>query len=356
MATVSELREGQEFEGGLWLVSGSVKQTRNGDPYWEGTLQDATGSLSAKLWDSAGSRGGRVAAFAEVLRPGNALRVRAKVDAYKEQLQLTLLDAEPWPDAPAALFSPRSRRPLDEMLAEVAALEKGLKDPDYRRLLAAFRKDGEHFGAFAEAPAAKAIHHAWVHGLLEHSLQLARLAKAIAPLYPAVDAEMVLLGCFFHDAGKAQEISSRPGFEYTTEGKLLGHIYMGARLVEALCDRLKGFPEEKRLQLVHLVLSHQGDRSEGFGSAADPATPEAILFHHLDNLDAKVQHCLTTLERATEVGEAGDFAQGRLPLRKAYYRRHPGGEAGGDPPPPPPAPPSPRRDEEEDGDPRPKLW
>jgi 3'-5' exoribonuclease len=286
MTTVSEMREGQEFEGALWLVSCAVRQTKNGDPYWEGQLQDATGSVSAKLWDSAGGRTGRVKAMQESLRPGSGLKVRGKVDAYQGTLQLTLLAAEPYPDASAALFSPKSRRPLPEMLSELDAIARGLEDPDYRRLLDAFRSDPALFGPFSEAPAAKAIHHAWVHGLLEHSLQLSRAARSLAPLYPALDLEMVLLGCFFHDAGKAEEISALPGFDYTTDGKLMGHIYMGARLVERLCDSIPGFPPEKRLHLVHLVLSHQGERSEGYGSAADPATAEAIFFHHLDNLDA----------------------------------------------------------------------
>lgn len=361
MATISEAREGQMFEGGVWLVSSVVKQTKGGDPYWEGTFQDATGSLSGKLWDKSGSRVGRVKSFSDVLKPGAAYHLRAKVDAYQSQLQLTVLDASPWPDAPAALFAPKSRRPLEEMLSELDALIEGMRDPDYKRLLAAFRESEEVFEKFAEAPAAKAIHHAWVHGLMEHSLQLSRAVRALAPLYPAVDAEMVLLGCLFHDAGKAEEISSRPGFDYTTDGKLMGHIYMGARQVERLCDSLEGFPQEKRRQLVHLILSHQGERSDGFGSAADPSTPEAIFFHHLDNLDAKVQHCLTTLERANEMGEEGDFAQGKLPIRKRYYRRKANGTA--PPPPPEPAPkasrkaaPKPREEEEGNGDPQPKLW
>lgn len=361
MATISEAREGQEFEGGVWLVSSVVKVTKGGDPYWEGQFQDATGGLSGKLWDKAGGQVGRVKSYNEVLRPGAAYRLRAKVDAYNGQLQLTVLEVEAWPEAPASLFAPKSKRNYDDMVAELDAMLADLRDPDFKRLLAAFRQSGEVFSKFAEAPAAKAIHHAWVHGLLEHSLQLSRAAKALAPLYPAVDAEMVILGCLFHDAGKAEEISSRPGFDYTTDGKLLGHIYMGARLVEHLCDGLEGFPEEKRRQIVHLILSHQGERSEGFGSAADPATPEAILFHHLDNLDAKVQHCLTTLERADEMGEEGDFAQGKLPIRKGYYRRK---ENGGAPPPPPPkVAPKPRKsatkakeDEDENGDAQPKLW
>ncbi len=324
MATVNELKDGQTFEGTLWLVSSSVKRTKNGDPYWEGQLQDSTGSISGKVWDSSGGKGGRVKALEPSLAAGSAVKIRARVESFSGALQLNILEAAPAPNASPELFSPKSLRPLKEMVYELDAAIASLKDPDYKRLLSSFREGQQLFGPFCNAPAAKAVHHAWVHGLLEHSLQLARGAKALAPLYPGLDEELVILGCFFHDAGKAWEISALPGFDYTTKGKLLGHIYMGARLVEELCGRMKDFPEEKKLHLTHLVLSHQGERSEGFGSAADPATPEAIFFHHLDNLDAKVQNCFTAIEQAQESGD--EFTPPRYPMRKTYYRVRPQGE------------------------------
>ncbi len=323
MATVSELKDGQTFEGTLWLVTSSVKRTKNGDPYWEGQLQDASGSIPGKVWDSSGGKNGRVKVMEPTLAAGSAVKIRARVESYSGALQLNILEAAVARDASPELFSPRSRRPLKEMVNELDALISSLKDADYKRLLSAFRDGPRLFGPFCGAPAAKAVHHAWVHGLLEHSLQLARGTKALAPFYPGLDEELVILGCFFHDAGKAWEISAMPGFEYTTRGKLLGHIYMGARIVEELCGQISGFPEGKRLHLVHLVLSHQGERSEGFGSAADPATPEAIFFHHLDNLDAKVQNCFTAIEQAQETGE--EFTPPRYPVRKTYYRVRPQG-------------------------------
>ncbi len=323
MAAVSELKEGQVFEGTLWLVSCAVRRTKGGDPYWEGQLQDATGTISAKVWDSAGGKSGRVKALEPILAAGRPVHVRGRVEAFAGSLQLNIQDGAADPSASPETFSPRSQRSLADMVAELDGVAASLTDPYYKRLLEAFRQDEELFGPFCDAPAAKAIHHAWVHGLLEHSLQLAKGARALAPLYPGLDVELVLLGCFFHDAGKAWEISSLPGFEYTVHGKLLGHIYMGARLIERLCDQLKDFPAEKRLHLVHLVLSHQGDRSEGFGSAADPATPEALFFHHLDNLDAKVQNCMTSLGQAPESED--EFTPPRYPMRKAYYRVRPDG-------------------------------
>ncbi len=351
--SLRELDEGQRFEAVLWLVSASVRQTKAGEPYWEGTFQDAEGPLPAKLWDSAEGRKGRVKELAPVLKPGGPYRLKGRVDRFQGTLQLTLSGAEPLPaeEADPSLFSPRSRRGDGEMVEELEALIAAVRDPDFRRLLSAFR-NSPHFAAFRQAPAAKSVHHAWVGGLLEHSLSLARAVKALMPLYPPLDEDLLLCACFFHDAGKAVEISSQPGFEYTTEGKLLGHIFIGARLVQELAAALPDFPEPKLRHLVHIVLSHQGDRAEGFGSAVDPQTPEAVFFHHLDNLDAKLQNCLTSLEKSAEA--EGDFTSARdNVLRKSYYRRRP--QEG-----PEPAAKEPEREEKprgrRDDDPQPRLW
>jgi 3'-5' exoribonuclease len=326
---VAQLKEGAEFEGVLWLVSGQVRQTRSGDPFWEGIFQDATGTIAAKLWDSAGGKRDRVKAMAPLLLSGRPYRLRAKVDAYQSALQLALqtVDRIDPKDVDPSLFSPRSKRSTEDMTREFEGLIEDMRDADYKRLLKALKGDDDLFRALCSVPAAKAIHHAWVGGLFEHVLSLSRGALALAPNYPSLNVDLLLCGCFFHDIGKTREISSEPGFDYTTDGKLEGHIYMGAAIVERLCDSLADFPLEKRRHLVHLVLSHQGDRSEGFGSAADPATPEAIFFHHLDNLDAKLQNCLSTLDEAQRSQADGAFTPPKYgPIRKTYYRVRPDAE------------------------------
>jgi 3'-5' exoribonuclease len=328
-AQVAQLREGAEFEGVLWLVSGQVRQTRTGDPFWEGTFQDATGTIAAKLWDTAGGKRDRVKTMAPLLLAGRPYRLKAKVDAYQSALQLALqsFDRVDPKEVDPSLFSPRSKRSTDEMVHEFDGLIEDMRDPDYKSLLKALREEKDLFRDLCSAPAAKAIHHAWVGGLLEHALSLSRGVLALAPHYPQLNVDLLLCGCFFHDIGKTREISSDPGFDYTTDGKLAGHIYMGAARVEHLCDSLEGFPLEKRRHLVHLVLSHQGDRSEGFGSAADPATPEAIFFHHLDNLDAKLQNCFSAIEEAERKQSDGPFTPPKYgPIRKTYYRVRPDAE------------------------------
>lgn len=321
---IREWKEGQDVRETLWLVSGIEKRTKDGKPYWEGTFRDATGVIGAKLWDGEGSNGNRVARFGPELEPG-PVAVEGRVKGYQGTPGLILSAARAVDRASVdpGNFAPRSARSAEEMLAEFDAAVASVKDPHYRALLEAFGRDEATFGAFRSAPAATVMHHGWVGGLLEHSLALCRNARAIGPNYPGIDVGLLVAGCFFHDAGKAFEISSEPGFEYTEEGKLFGHIYIGSRLAERLMDSIPGFPAGKRRHLLHLILSHQGDRSEGFGSPVDPASPEAILFHQLDNLDAKLQNCLSSLGTAS--GERPFTEPRGNSMRKSYYRLRPDG-------------------------------
>jgi 3'-5' exoribonuclease len=323
---ISDWKEGQDVEAVLWLVSGVERRTKDGKPFWEGTFRDASGVISAKLWDGQGRQAGAVAALIPQLKPGGPVRVRGRINAYLGSLEVVLKDAHavPLEDVDPGLFSPRSARPIEEMVAEFDAVTASVSDPDYRSLLESLRQDGEFFAGYSRAPAATVMHHAWVGGLLEHSLALCRIARAVAPFYPLVDEDLLAVGCILHDAGKALEISPRPGFEYTPEGKLFGHIYMGARLAEKYMDAIPDFPQTKRRHILHLILSHQGDRSEGFGSPIDPSSPEAILFHHLDNLDAKLQNCLSALKSAPPGREFTD-PRGNS-MRRGYYAVRP--EAG----------------------------
>jgi 3'-5' exoribonuclease len=330
---ISEWKEGQEIEAVLWLVSGVERRTKDGKPFWEGTFRDASGVLPAKLWDGQGTRKGMVAGLAPELRPG-AVRVKGRMNAYQGNLEIVLQEAKAVPvgEADPGLFAPSSERSGAEMVEEFGAVVASMSDLDYRGLLEAFRADREFFALYGRAPAATSMHHAWVGGLLEHSLALCRAARAMAPLYPGIDLDLLLAGCFLHDAGKACEIAASPGFEYTTDGRLFGHIYMGARLAERIIDGLPGFPEAKKRQILHLILSHQGDRSEGFGSPVDPMTPEAILFHHLDNLDAKLQNCLSTLKAAPAGREFTDARA--TAMRRSYFAgRSPGGDPASGPAP-----------------------
>jgi 3'-5' exoribonuclease len=146
-------------------------------------------------------------------------------------------------------------------------------------------------------PAATRHHHNYQGGYLEHTLGVMRLALNVAAHYPQVDRDLLLAGAFLHDIGKVEAYTLRSGLpEMTDQGKLLGHVYLGVRRVEKLVDGLSGFPEDLRYRLLHLIGSHHGERE--FGVLEVPKTPEAILLHYLDNIDAKMKAALTATEQA----------------------------------------------------------
>jgi 3'-5' exoribonuclease len=161
-----------------------------------------------------------------------------------------------------------------------------------------------------KGPAASAVHHAWIGGLVEHVLSACKTAQAIAEQRPFLNRDLLLAGVILHDIGKIEEIDSGPGFGYTDTGRLCGHIVLGTLLVERFILKLKDFPRAKRDVLLHLILSHHGELE--YGSPVKPCTAEAVALHHLECLDAKVQGIQTIIERERAGGNDGawsDFAR-----------------------------------------------
>ncbi len=143
-----------------------------------------------------------------------------------------------------------------------------------------------HGEALKQHPAAKIIHHAYRGGLLEHVVSMAELALEVCDHYPELDRDLLLLGVLFHDLGKLREIGPMPANDYTREGRLVGHVVIGRDLLLAACEAIPDFPDQQRLHLEHLILSHQGQLE--FGSPVRPMTAEAIALHFIDNLDSKL--------------------------------------------------------------------
>jgi 3'-5' exoribonuclease len=195
------------------------------------------------------------------------------------------------------------------MFAEVRALVAQVRNSHVRALLQAFLDDPEIARGFLIAPAAKSIHHAWLGGLCEHTLSVLQLGWRICDHYPQLDRDLVTAGALLHDIGKSREISTQPGFEYTDEGKLVGHLVLTCQLIREKASRIQGFPIELEWQLTHLVVAHHG-RHE-YGSPKEPATLEAMVVHALDELDTRV----------SSFGQLMAQAPGRWTDGKNIYRR-----------------------------------
>jgi 3'-5' exoribonuclease len=287
---ISELAARQHIHSTFMVRDKSTPLGKNGKAYLNLTLTDKTGELEARMWNNIDEVENTFDVFDIVEVDGHMLnyqgRLQLRIDAIApvERSQIEPFD-----------YLPRSELDPEAMLAEVKALLEGIQDRWIKALLQAFLDDEALVKEFTFAPAAKSIHHSYVHGLLEHTLSLLRLAAVVCPLYPRINRDFVLAGCFLHDLGKCREISTSGAFEYTDEGKLLGHIAIALELTGEKIRGLAGFPSETAVLLKHLILSHHGELK--FGSPKRPKTAEALLVSYLDELDSQVDAWFHAVER-----------------------------------------------------------
>jgi 3'-5' exoribonuclease len=314
---------GQGFVHGVYsLVNPQIGTTRNGEPFLKCLLRDATGEAIGRKWrfDPATMKDITTTGF---------VGIEGEQEMYQDKLQIKIMDIwlhEPTNDELTELL-PSTRKNIDEMFAEVTALLDSLEHPAAKALAATYLDDTKLMEDFRVAPAAMQIHHAWIGGLLEHSLQLMKLADAMLPNYPRLNRDIILFSLFIHDMGKVEELRWDRGFEYTREGNLIGHIARGAMWLEdkaKIAEKNLGepLPDGFLTVMQHIVLSHHGLLEHG--AVKLPATPEAIFVSQLDNLDA---HTQTALDSArpwvqTAVGDEA-FTERLWSLNTKLYRRDP---------------------------------
>jgi 3'-5' exoribonuclease len=291
--TVAELKSGQQVNSVFLVQSKDERMSKVGKPYLTLVLMDRTGELDAKVWDNVDS-------FRNIFDRDDFIRVRGEVQSYQNRLQLKVDSIQRVDDADVDPmdFLPASRRDPDEMFAELQGIISGIGNRHLRALLEAIFADPEIARDYRRAPAAKTIHHNWLGGLIEHVLSLCGLAKVAAKHYPGIDEDLLLTGVILHDIGKITELSYARSISYTTEGQLLGHMQIALRIIADKLAGLPDFPPRLRNLVEHLVLSHHGQLE--FGSPKVPVFPEALLLHHLDNLDSKMESMRATLERDRE--------------------------------------------------------
>ncbi|MGW8161195.1 MAG: 3'-5' exoribonuclease YhaM family protein, partial [Desulfobulbales bacterium] len=293
---VSEIKEGQQLQD-LFLVSRkNLAETKTGKPYLALTLMDKSGEIEGRIWDDA-------ARFEPEADVGQIVAVDAQAKAFREQLQLNITHLQPVEEGavPLGCFMPASKRSTREMKSELTQLIDTVDDPELHRLLSLIFQ-GRFFKQFCLAPAAKMMHHAYLGGLLEHTLSVTGLALQITRHYPLLDRNLLVTGCLLHDIGKVREFSfSTVPFDYTDSGRLIGHLVLGCEMVRNKAESIPDLPPERLDQLLHLILSHHG-RHE-FGSPSLPMTIEAILLHHLDDMDAKVNY----IDRLSEQVDPGQY-------------------------------------------------
>ncbi len=311
---IRTLKEGDAFQGFLLAQEAAYKTSAKGSEYLELKLGDASGDLKAFLWDVRAVEGDLEAIRADVF-----VRVKGAVTSYNGRMQLKLDKARFAADAEVGDFSaffPVSARPVSEMLAELDGCIGSVRDPWIRQLLTAlFVEDAALRAAFAQAPAAKSMHHAYLGGLLEHTLSILGMADRACGHYRGLNRDLVVAGVCLHDVGKTAELSYQRSIGYTDAGNLLGHIAIESEWISQAVGKIPGFPEELRMQILHIVLSHHG-RLE-FGSPVLPKTPEALLVHYLDDLDGKLEVMFRAVKEEAGGGSWSPFSRA---LDRMIYR------------------------------------
>ena len=277
----------------------ALKQLRSkregGGAYLALALGDKTGQLDARMWDN----------FEKLVTEfdaGDIVKVQATVCRFADKLQFKVdkIRRASADEYTLADFVPHTLRDIDELWSELNGFVASFEDAQLFKLVRSFLDDPEYATKLREAPAARSMHHAFIGGLLEHIVSMVGLCAMMAKHYPGIHRDLLMTGAIFHDIGKLSELSWGTSFDYTMEGTLLGHITIGAGMVDRRIAEIPDFSPRMRILVQHMILSHHGKYE--FGSPKLPMIREAILLSYIDDMDAKMQTVDVELKRAAEAG------------------------------------------------------
>ena len=283
MRYIETLKEGDRIADIYLCKQKNAALTKSGKPYDNLILQDKTGTIDGKIWD-VNSQG------IEDYSSLDYVDVVADVTSFQGSLQLNIKrirkvgEGEFLPSD----YLPVSQFPLDEMFDELTGYIKSVQNTYLNQLLHKFFIEDPDFAQrFKHHSAAKMVHHGFVGGLLEHTLNVARVSDFYSKLYPILNRDLLLTAAICHDIGKLYELSPLPENDYTDEGNLIGHLVMGSEMIGEMIHEIPGFPNDLGLELKHCILAHHGELE--YGSPKKPALAEAIALNFADNVDAKME-------------------------------------------------------------------
>ena len=293
---VNTLQEGDIVNDVFVATRNDLRTKQDGGKFLGMVFKDRTGDIGGIMWNNA----------AEVSRQfsvGDVVSVKAKVNNYQGRLQLQVERVLPLRDGEYdvsdLVYTPENS---EEDLKGVRAILDTVENTWIKQLLDAFWSDADFVARFTSAAAAKKWHHEYRGGLVRHTFEMCRIAETMCELYPNIDRDVLLAGVFLHDLGKLAEMSHDLCVEYTTTGRLLGHVQMGADRATEKMNAILDFPENLRLQILHCILSHHGELQ--YASPVVPKTLEAIVLHHIDNLDAQAAAYTRIVQQTKDKGQA----------------------------------------------------
>ena len=321
ISDLKALGANDRFQSAFLVQSKEVRQKKSGDPFLSMRLADRTGSIDSKMWDN-------VPAVAETFEAGDFVDVRGKVQVFNGYHQIIALKLQVIPEDSLYLgdFIPHTEFDIESMYDGILSTIEGFSNRNLRGLMLGIFRDPEFAARYKRAPAARGMHHARIGGLLEHVSSVLELAKLVASHYRDINSDLLACGVLLHDVGKIFELTSDRSFEYTDEGRLLGHIAIGSAWLERRCDEIEGFPSRLKTLLLHMVLSHHGKLE--FGSPQVPLFPEALALHFVDDLDSKLEMMRAARAEMSKgaIWSSYNKGLGRFILDKAAFLRGGGPE------------------------------
>ncbi|MBQ5558630.1 MAG: HD domain-containing protein [Lachnospiraceae bacterium] len=294
MRYIEDLREEMMVNDVYFCRKKQELLTKAGKTYYSLILQDKTGSLDGKVWNVTS---GGIDEFSSL----DYIHVQGRVTSFQGSLQLNIERVRKCGEGEydEADYMPCSKKNVGEMYQELVSFVQSVKEPHLQQLLKQFFvEDGDFKKKFSAHSAAKSVHHGFIGGLLEHTLAVTKMCDFFAKTYPIINRDLLVTAAMFHDMGKLTELSGFPENDYTDAGQLLGHIYIGAHLVENACDNIADFPPTLKRELIHCILAHHGELE--YGSPKKPAIVEAFALNFADNVDAKFETLLELMSGGEE--------------------------------------------------------
>lgn len=317
-AFLSSANPGDYLEEVFVVSNKQLSTTQTGKPFIKCFVGDRTRQVPARMWNATQS-------IFNAMPEGGFLRLAGKVESYQENLQF-IIDRFWIIDDPREIvlehLMPHTTKNIPQMFERLTTIVRSVRNKHLLALIDAYLKDDALMEKFRRSPAATTFHHSFIGGLLEHTLNMLEVADSICAHYPLISRDLVIAGIFLHDIAKTWELTCDSAFAYTDGGHLVGHIVKSAVWVEFKAKEAEaaiGEPIPCALVDViqHLILSHHGEPE--FGAARVPASPEAILIHYIDNIDAKLTMSLGATRDPSASGE-GSFTEFQKALGVRLYR------------------------------------
>lgn len=296
MTYIEEYKEGNKFFGIYLCKSKQVLKTKAGKTYYSLVLQDKTGVIDGKVWDLNNG--------IEDFESMDFIMADGMVTSFQgaRQVNINRIRKAQECEYNPADYIPASKYDIEEMYNELKGIISSIKEPHLRELAEkCYIQDTDFAGKFKLHSAAKSIHHGFIGGLLQHTLAVTKMCIFMADNYSILDRDLLITAAIFHDAGKIYELSEFPANDYTDDGQLLGHIFLGAELIGSKVKEIPGFPKMLASELRHCILAHHGELE--FGSPKKPAIAEAMALSFADNADARLETMTEIYEKSEPVTE-----------------------------------------------------